>query len=49
MSATCLLLCVMEGGGLTAARVMTNAALLEHMAISESWLMIFFTRDTGYG
>ena len=25
---------------------MTKAALLEHMAISPSWLMIFLTRET---
>lgn len=26
---------------------MTKAALLEHIATSGSWLMIFLTRDTG--
>lgn len=31
---------------LTVAHVMTKAALLEHMAISESWPMIFLTLDT---
>jgi hypothetical protein len=31
---------------LTVARVITNAALFEHMAISESRPIIFFTRAT---
>lgn len=33
-------------GKLTAASVMTKAALLEQMPISESWEMIFFTLET---
>lgn len=33
----------------TAARVMTKAALLEHIWTSGSWLMIFLTLDTGRG
>ena len=33
---------------LTVARVMTNAALFEHMAMSESMAMIFFTRATNH-
>lgn len=32
--------------GLTAARVMTKAALLEHMEMSGSCAMIFLTLDT---
>ena len=32
--------------GLTVAIVITNAALFEHMLISVSRAMIFFTRDT---
>lgn len=31
---------------LTVAHVMMKAALLEHMTMSESWLMIFLTLDT---
>lgn len=31
----------------TAARVMMNAALLEHMLISGSWPIIFLTLETG--
>lgn len=31
---------------LTVARVMTNAALFEHILISESSVIIFLTRDT---
>lgn len=44
------MLMVKGDGGLerTAARVMTKAALLEHIDISESWLMIFLTRDTEF-
>jgi hypothetical protein len=34
-------------GRLTAAHVMMNAALLEHIWTSESWEMIFLTLDTG--
>jgi hypothetical protein len=36
----------MSEGLCTVARVMTNAALLEHMVMSGSWAIIFFTLVT---